>query len=221
MKYSREFPTWNDYVAHPDYDAFWKAQAAVPYLNHTVTVPTLNVAGWWDQEDFYGPVTIYREMEKHDPNNLNFLVVGPWNHGGWGGVGKTLGAIDFGVEHRGVVSRRSAAPLLRCNLKGAATGCKPAEATLFRSGDNKWVTSATFPRTGGRHADGALSRRRMDASFSASEPPARDLRIRSSLIPPTRCRIASDRSSRPTDRGHSGARGSWKTSASWSIAPTC
>lgn len=139
-------PTWNDYVAHPDYDVFWQKQAAVPYLNHVVTVPTLNVAGWWDQEDFYGPVTIYREMEKHDPDNLNFLVVGPWNHGGWGGTGKTLGAIDFGSNtadwYRSEVQR----PFFACNLKGAATGCKPAEATLFRGGDNKWVTSATFPR---------------------------------------------------------------------------
>jgi hypothetical protein len=38
----------------------WQRQAMRPYLTR-VTVPTLNVAGWWDQEDFYGPVTIYRE----------------------------------------------------------------------------------------------------------------------------------------------------------------
>ncbi|MCA9257226.1 MAG: CocE/NonD family hydrolase, partial [Phycisphaerales bacterium] len=25
-------PTWNDYVAHPDYDAFWKRQTMVPHL---------------------------------------------------------------------------------------------------------------------------------------------------------------------------------------------
>ena len=27
-------------------------------------VPTLNVAGWWDQEDFFGPVKIYSLLEK-------------------------------------------------------------------------------------------------------------------------------------------------------------
>ena len=37
---------------------------AVPQARHRC--PTLNVAGWWDQEDFYGPVTIYRALEKHD-----------------------------------------------------------------------------------------------------------------------------------------------------------
>ena len=60
-----KIPTWNDYVAHPDYDEFWKRQTMVPHLT-SVKVPTLNVAGWWDQEDFYGPVRIYDALEKHD-----------------------------------------------------------------------------------------------------------------------------------------------------------
>ena len=65
-RYFREsLPTWNDFVRHPDYDAFWKRQAFAPWLNR-VTVPTLNVAGWWDQEDFYGPIKIYELLEKHD-----------------------------------------------------------------------------------------------------------------------------------------------------------
>src|SRR5262249_21688950 len=74
-------PTWNDFVAHPNYDAFWQRQGMKPYLMR-VTIPTLNVAGWWDQEDFYGPVTIYRTLEARDTGSQNFLVVGPWNHGG-------------------------------------------------------------------------------------------------------------------------------------------
>ncbi len=142
-------PTWNDYVAHPDYDAFWQKQAAVPYLNHPVTVPTLHVAGWWDQEDFYGPVTIYRAMEQHDANNMNFLVVGPWNHGGWGGAGKTLGAIDFGANTGDYYRQELQRPFFACHLKGAGTGCTPAEATLFRGGANQWTTAARFPRSNG------------------------------------------------------------------------
>ena len=60
-----KIPTWNDFVNHPDYDAFWKRQGFAPWLNR-VTVPTLNVAGWWDQEDFYGPLKIYELLERHD-----------------------------------------------------------------------------------------------------------------------------------------------------------
>ena len=80
--FKKGLPTWNDFVNHPDYDAFWKRQGFAQWLNR-VTVPTLNVAGWWDQEDFYGPIKIYELLEKHDTEHMNFLVVGPWNHGGW------------------------------------------------------------------------------------------------------------------------------------------
>ncbi len=51
-------PTWNDFVAHPNYDSFWKQQA-MPIVLRRPKVPNLNVAGWWDQEDFYGPMKIY------------------------------------------------------------------------------------------------------------------------------------------------------------------
>jgi len=50
-----KIPTWTDFVNEPDYSAFWKRQGFAPWLNR-VTVPILNVAGWWDQEDFYGPI---------------------------------------------------------------------------------------------------------------------------------------------------------------------
>src|SRR5262249_25512280 len=90
-----KLPTWNNFVAHPSYDAFWQRQAFAPYVKR-VTVPTLNVAGWWDQEDFYGPVKIYEALEKHDDKSLNYLVVGPWNHGGWArGDGSSLGKVAF------------------------------------------------------------------------------------------------------------------------------
>jgi len=31
-----------------------------------------------------------------DTGGINYLVMGPWNHGGWSREGRTLGNIDFG-----------------------------------------------------------------------------------------------------------------------------
>ena len=58
-----EKPTWNNFVNHPNYDPFWKDQAVNLILKKT-TVPNLNVAGWWDQEDYYGPDEDLRDARK-------------------------------------------------------------------------------------------------------------------------------------------------------------
>ncbi len=84
-----KFPTWNAFVAHPNYDDYWKARGSGNYLGPT-HVATLIVGGWWDQEDFYGALATYQTLEKFDKTNHNFIVLGPWNHGGWSGWGLLL-----------------------------------------------------------------------------------------------------------------------------------
>ena len=84
-------------------------------------MPTLNVAGWWDQEDFYGPVTIYEALQKHDAAHNNFLAVGPWNHGGWAdSSGQKLGDIDFGSPASDDFRRNVMAPFFAYYLKVVA-----------------------------------------------------------------------------------------------------
>jgi uncharacterized protein len=142
--FHEKIPTWNDFVNHPDYDAFWKRQAFAPWLTR-VTVPTLNVAGWWDQEDFYGPLKIYELLEKHDAGRNNFLVVGPWNHGGWSrGEGRTLGRVNFGSATAAHYRRNVLTPFLARYLKGRSQVQVP-EALTFRTGTNEWVEHDRWP----------------------------------------------------------------------------
>ena len=139
-----KLPTWNDFVNHPDYDAFWKRQAFAPWLT-SVNVPTLNVAGWWDQEDFYGPIKIYELLEKHDKENKNFLVVGPWNHGGWSrGDGSKLGRVDFKSPTAEYFRKNVRAPFFAYHLKGTKDPDLP-EALTFRTGSNEWVKNNAWP----------------------------------------------------------------------------
>ncbi len=138
-----EIPTWNDFATHPNYDGFWQRQAMQSYLTR-VTVPTLNVGGWWDQEDFYGPVHIYRTLEKKDVASRNFLVVGPWNHGGWRRDGRALGKIDFGAATGTDFRAKIEAPFFAKYLKGTGNYV-PAEATVFESGSNTWRTFTAWP----------------------------------------------------------------------------
>ena len=155
-------PTWKDFVAHPNYDAFWK-RVAMPYILTKPKVPNLNVAGWWDQEDAYGPMKIYELLEKNDPDHLNYLVAGPWNHGGWGrGSGKSLGAIPFGSDTSLYFRQKIEAPWFAYWLKNK--GRLPLkEALLFQTGSDKWVQFDSWPPHNAPnrelyfHEDGKLS----------------------------------------------------------------
>ena len=136
-------PTWNDFVAHPNYDAFWKKQSLEPRLNK-VTVPTLNVAGWYDQEDFRGPLRIYELLEKHDKKDQNFLVVGPWNHGGWAaGNGDRLGRVAFDSNTGAYYRQKVQAAFFAKYLKDK--GDAPPEARMFQTGSNKWESYDAWP----------------------------------------------------------------------------
>ena len=217
-RYFREsLPTWNDFVRHPDYDAFWKRQAFAPWLNR-VTVPTLNVAGWWDQEDFYGPIKIYELLEKHDTKNENFLVVGPWNHGGWSrGTGRTLGRIDFGSDTATHYRRNVMATFLAHYLKDQ--GAPPAsEALTFRTGANEWTQHDAWPPVKNVTRTPPLFPGERQARVHGA---AGDQARRRST--PT-CRIRTVRF--PIARGRSrlaaaGRRGSSKISGSCTDVPTC
>ncbi len=137
-------PTWKNFVAHPSYDAFWQRQAIVPHLDR-VTVPTLTVSGWWDQEDFYGAITIYRALERFDTAHRNYLVVGPWNHGGWDApTGDSIGGIAFGSPTALDFRKNIEAPWFAFWLKDKGTLTLP-EATTFEGGSNRWRSFDSWP----------------------------------------------------------------------------
>jgi len=156
-------PFWNDTVAHPNYDEFWKKEAWVNQL-HASTVPNLNVAGFWDQEDPWGPWQIFRHAGEHDPDHTNFIVAGPWYHGEWHRAdGDRIGIVPFGGHNTSQeFSKNIEAPFFRFYLHG--TGSKPSwEASTFQTGSNTWHTYPAWPPKQSQptnlyfNADGTLS----------------------------------------------------------------
>ncbi|MBI3651224.1 MAG: CocE/NonD family hydrolase [Acidobacteria bacterium] len=156
-------PTWKDFIAHPTFDNFWQARSASHYLQ-APTVPTLVVAGWFDQEDFFGPMQAYMRMEKNDQQHHNFLVVGPWNHGGWrGGDGDRLGNIEFKNATGKYFREKIEAPFFAYYLKDQGE-LKQPEAITFQTGSNEWKSYTQWPPTNLTterklyfHANGKLS----------------------------------------------------------------
>jgi putative CocE/NonD family hydrolase len=189
-------PFWNDVVEHPNYDDFWKREAWVDQL-HSSPVPNLNVAGFWDQEDPWGPWKIFRNSEENDPEQHNFMVAGPWFHGEWQTPkGESIGQIPFGGHATAREFRENIeAPFFRFYLHG--TGAKIAwKASTFQSGSNAWRTYSAWPPSQAKpanlylHGDGSLSFDSPAASESAEfvqyiSDPANPVPYRPRPISPT------------------------------------
>jgi hypothetical protein len=190
-------PYWKSSVEHPDYDEFWKKEAWVNQL-HASTVPNLNVAGFWDQEDPWGPWQIFRHAEENDPKHTNFIVAGPWFHGEWQTPkGDTTSIIPFGGHETAREFRENIeAPFFRYYLHGL--GEKPNwQASTFQSGSNTWRTYAAWPPKEAKltklylHADGTLSFAEPNATRTAQafreyvSDPANPVPYRQRPISPT------------------------------------
>ncbi len=156
-----KLPTWESFVAHPSYDAYWKARAVQLGLK-SPAVPTLVVGGWWDQEDRYGPLATYRALERGDSAHLSYLVMGPWNHGGWRrGEPRRMAVVDPGTSEGYL--RDIEAPWFAHWLKDKGKMSEP-EAYLYDTGAQQWrafekwpVSDGASPRSLYLHAGGRLS----------------------------------------------------------------
>jgi putative CocE/NonD family hydrolase len=154
-------PLFNMLLDHPNHDAFYTDQNWSRSLGKT-TVPTLNVAGFWDQEDPWGSWQIYAQQKKNDPDKLAQIVSGPWNHGGWQRKGDFLGPIPLGTDSGTEFQTQIQAPFFAYWLHGK--GPRPDfTARMFQSGSNVWKTYAAWPPAGAKptdlylHDDGSLS----------------------------------------------------------------
>lgn len=136
-------PSWNDFIAHPNYDKYWSQKAPVNYSD-TPLVPILHVGGYWDQENMSGPEVLYAKMGKHDTKHFNHIVLGPWRHGQWADSNaSTIG--DYNME------RNTASDFAEIQkewfdywLKGKGKG-KFAKATCFQTGSNVWKCYDSWP----------------------------------------------------------------------------
>ena len=142
--YHGKVPTWEAFVAHPTYDAFWKSRAVERVLQ-SPEVPTLTVGGWWDQEDRYGPLATYAALERADSSHRSFLVMGPWNHGGWRRAERRMPVVDSGTSEGYL--RDVEAPWFASWLKGQGSAPQ-TEAYVYDAGRKRWRSFDAWPPTG-------------------------------------------------------------------------
>ena len=140
-------PTWQAFLDHPAYDEYWQSRAVQPHLN-SVTVPTLEVGGWWDQEDLWGPQEEYAALEAHnqpaDPAHRVYMVLGPWRHGNWAQTTIRLGALNFGEPVGDEFRRQIEAPFFAYYLKDQP-GFDLTNTATYQTGTDRWMHYAQWP----------------------------------------------------------------------------
>ncbi|MEM6346352.1 MAG: CocE/NonD family hydrolase [Bacteroidota bacterium] len=162
---------FNQLVEHPDYDEFWQKRSVIPHLTG-VDHAVMTVGGWFDAEDLYGPLNIYKTLEKYNPNAFNMIVMGPWSHGDWArrtGM-QTIGHVAFGEGISEYYRSEVEYPFFSHFLKDRPMPELP-EALMFDPGKKRWDRYMQWPPKEANdkklyiHADGSL---RFDEAPSAN-----------------------------------------------------
>ena len=188
---SKMLPTWKLFLDHPAYDSVWSSRAVEHDLK-SVTVPTLSVGGYYDQEDMFGPQIEYFTLEPHDDKHENFLVLGPWRHGYWSSSSRRLGNLDYGRPIGKEFREQIEAKFFAHYLKDEP-GFDLEDTASFQTGSNTWKRYSHFPpkqaEVTGLHleGDGKLSwtEAKSAAKTSYISDPANPIPYRHRPIQPT------------------------------------
>lgn len=142
--YKNRVAFWNQMTQHESYDTFWQRRNLRPHLKN-IKPAVLTVGGWFDAENLYGALQVYRSVENQGLKANNRLVMGPWVHGGWNrGKGNALGDISFKSNTSVFYQDSIEFPFFQFHLKGKGEDKLP-EAYVFETGSNLWKQYSTWP----------------------------------------------------------------------------
>jgi uncharacterized protein len=174
-QFEKKVPYLNDWVRHCTYDEYWK-QRGVDYRYADVTVPVLNIGGWYD---IFAKATLdlVTEVRAHSQDRRvrrnQFAVIGPWTHH----VGPTtVGELDFGTNAALKVNELQF-QWFEYWLKGRETGVQDWPAFyLFVMGENRWRGESEWPLKRTRltsyfiHSGGHAASLKGDGAMNTDEP---------------------------------------------------
>lgn len=144
-KYHGDNFFWQQIIDHPNYDEFWQKRNLLPHLTG-VKHAVMTVGGWYDAEDLYGPLNIYKRIESTSPGASNTIVMGPWSHGDWSRETgyQMINHIYFGDSISTFYQREIERKFFNSTLKDNKQSDLP-EAYMFDCGLKQWKQFAVWP----------------------------------------------------------------------------
>ncbi len=129
---------WDEMMQHPNYDQFWKERNIFPNLKN-IHAAVMTVGGWYDNEDLFGALNTYVNIEKQNPGIYNVLVMGPWFHGGWErSDGDWLGMAYFASKTSIYYREYFELPFFNYFLKDKGDISQIKEVNVYDTGANQW-----------------------------------------------------------------------------------
>ena len=147
-KYHSDNFFWQQIIDHPNYDKFWQDRSLLPHLTG-VKHAIMTVGGWYDAEDLYGPLNIYKKIESSSPGTYNTIVMGPWSHGDWSQEKgyQMVNHIYFGDSISTFYQREIERKFFNAILKDVKQTDLP-EAFMFDCGLKQWRQFDQWPPKG-------------------------------------------------------------------------
>ncbi|HLX91111.1 MAG TPA: CocE/NonD family hydrolase [Puia sp.] len=115
------FQRW---LQHPSFDSYWQNMRAYDADFSKINIPVLTTTGYFDA-DHNGAMYYYRQHYLHNPNANNYLVIGPYDHGGaqsyprpelmgykLDSVATAFNFVDLSIQWFNYVLKDSAKPIL-------------------------------------------------------------------------------------------------------------
>ncbi|MBM3537347.1 MAG: CocE/NonD family hydrolase, partial [Alphaproteobacteria bacterium] len=135
---SRYAPYLHDWMAHPEYDSYWKRFSPIEGYSE-MRAPGLHIAGWYDSF-LTGTLENFEALSKIGGARQR-LIVGPWYHMPWS---QHVKEADFGSEARNIVDDLQLKFFSRVLLEGKPDDESPT-VQLFVMGEDRWITAESWP----------------------------------------------------------------------------
>lgn len=147
-------------IRHNTFDGYWQPRDVALHLQG-IHCAVLNVGGWFDAEDLAGTLRTYHAIEQQNPEIVNVLVMGPWEHGAW--LRRPPKKGDLAADTAAYFRSQVVFPFFESYLKGTPARAALPEARVFETGADTWREFDSWPPENAHaagfylHAGGRLS----------------------------------------------------------------
>ena len=168
-------PYYLDWLAHPDYDAYWKQWSIEEHFSD-IQVPALHIGGWYDIF-LAGTLRNYMGIKAHagtdEARKGQRLLV---QIGGHAGFGRRIGDVEFGDDALKFTSTDVVLAWYDYLFKGVQNEFATVPVHIFVMGENKYHQESDWPPPENKltryflHSGGSANSLRGDGGLSLTPP---------------------------------------------------